>query len=194
MTESQSPLDTLIAAVQCDRRADFSDSIARRDAALRATCEQVLADLTMADAEIVEAVGTLRRQRATLESELLHQRVYVQGRDVLIAHLEQKLVTAETERAGWEHAAVNWQHQADSNPQSWRRGYAAGWAAGHEPAACGHARANRKDPMFGTQEYEGNEHCEVCELIADLPCRRCQHWPCNCEQGPLVRAPHGKQP
>ena len=148
------PVDQILTAVQRWEHNEkvTATRITRDDAALRATFEEVLADVTMADAETIDAVRTLR------------------------------------------HVAADWQRQAESNPQSWRHGYAAGWAAGHEPATCGHARANRKDPMFGTQEYEGNEHCEVCELIADLPCRRCQHWPCNCEQGPLVRAAHGEQP
>ncbi len=40
-----------------------------------------------------------------------------------------------------------------------------GWNLAHEPAKCGHARANYKDPDFGTPDYGGNEKCEVCELL-----------------------------
>ena len=37
----------------------------------------------------------------------------------------------------------------------------------HAPASCGHARANWKDPKFGTPEYRGEEQCEVCVLVAE---------------------------
>ena len=40
-----------------------------------------------------------------------------------------------------------------------------GWTTAHEPAKCGHARANWKDPQFGTTEYAGNERCEFCDAI-----------------------------
>lgn len=41
-----------------------------------------------------------------------------------------------------------------------------GWNLAHEPAKCGHARANYKDPNFGTPEYRGDEKCEFCAALA----------------------------
>ena len=110
------PVDRLIDAVfawEASKLRNLMNLAYKReaDAALRATCEQVLADLTMADAEMVEAVGTLRRQRATLESELLHQRVYVQGRDVLVAHLEQRIAEAEAASAKLRELAQEGAHE-----------------------------------------------------------------------------------
>ncbi len=46
--------------------------------------------------------------------------------------------------------------------------YSEGWATAHEPAPCGHARANHKDPEFGTPEYKGNEKCEACTEVEEL--------------------------
>ena len=43
-----------------------------------------------------------------------------------------------------------------------------GWSLAHEPARCGHARANWKDPNWGTAEYEGAEKCEFCEAVEAL--------------------------
>ena len=40
------------------------------------------------------------------------------------------------------------------------------WNLAHEPAKCGHARANWKDPQWGTPEYKGHEKCEACQAIA----------------------------
>ena len=40
------------------------------------------------------------------------------------------------------------------------------WNLAHEPAKCGHARANWKDPQWGTPAYKGNEKCEACQAIA----------------------------
>src|SRR5258708_1887157 len=45
--------------------------------------------------------------------------------------------------------------------------YAEAWDLAHSPAKCGHARANWKDPKYGTPEYQGDERCEVCALIAE---------------------------
>lgn len=42
------------------------------------------------------------------------------------------------------------------------------WDTAHEPAKCGHARANWKDPKYGTPEYDGDERCEVCAEIERL--------------------------
>ena len=39
------------------------------------------------------------------------------------------------------------------------------WDLAHSPAKCGHARANWKDPRYGTPEYQGEERCEVCEQV-----------------------------
>ena len=77
------PLDTLIAAVQCDRRADFSDSIARRDAALRATCEQVLAE----QKDYYEAIlsMTVARLGGTVEDAPTHRINFLQRIDALVA-------------------------------------------------------------------------------------------------------------
>ncbi len=49
------------------------------------------------------------------------------------------------------------------NNDDYARGYRDGWATAHEPASCGHARANWKDPLFGTPQYRGQEKCEICE-------------------------------
>ncbi len=48
----------------------------------------------------------------------------------------------------------------------YRQWHEAGWAHAHEPARCGHARGNCKDPNYGTPEYDGDERCEVCALVA----------------------------
>lgn len=37
------------------------------------------------------------------------------------------------------------------------------WSLAHDPAKCGHARANYKDPNYGTPEYHGDEKCDACE-------------------------------
>ena len=50
----------------------------------------------------------------------------------------------------------------------YHRGYRDGWETAHAPAACGHARANWKDPKFGTPKYNGEEKCEICESILAL--------------------------
>lgn len=42
------------------------------------------------------------------------------------------------------------------------------WDAAHEAAPCGHARANYKDPKYGTPEYKGEERCEVCFELTPL--------------------------
>ena len=42
------------------------------------------------------------------------------------------------------------------------------WDLAHEPARCGHVRANYKDPKFGTPEYKGNEKCEACAEVEAL--------------------------
>lgn len=47
-----------------------------------------------------------------------------------------------------------------------RLGFEEGWSVAHEPALCGHARANWKDPNFGTPEYDGDERCEFCAALA----------------------------
>jgi hypothetical protein len=47
-------------------------------------------------------------------------------------------------------------------------GFREGWRLAHEPARCGHARANYKDPKYGTLEYQGDEKCEACSLFAEL--------------------------
>ena len=49
--------------------------------------------------------------------------------------------------------------------------YCEGWDVAHEPARCGHARANYKDPEFGTPEYKGNEKCEACAEVEALRAR-----------------------
>lgn len=41
-----------------------------------------------------------------------------------------------------------------------------GWDLAHEPAKCGHARANYKDPKYGTPDYQGEEECEFCTALA----------------------------
>jgi len=49
---------------------------------------------------------------------------------------------------------------------SHRIGFEQGWMASHENAPCGHARANWKDPNYGTPEYDGDERCEFCAALA----------------------------
>ena len=51
---------------------------------------------------------------------------------------------------------------------SYRIGFDEGFTMAHEPAGCGHARANWKDPNFGTPEYDGREECEFCSALAAL--------------------------
>lgn len=43
--------------------------------------------------------------------------------------------------------------------------FEAGWDLAHEPARCGHARANWKDPNYGTPKYKGHEKCEFCAAL-----------------------------
>jgi hypothetical protein len=45
-------------------------------------------------------------------------------------------------------------------------GWEEGWDRAHEPAKCGHARANYKDPKYGTSKYAGEEECEFCAALA----------------------------
>ena len=46
-----------------------------------------------------------------------------------------------------------------------------GWDRAHESATCGHARANYRDPQWGTPEYAGNERCEFCDAVSALQAR-----------------------
>lgn len=41
------------------------------------------------------------------------------------------------------------------------------WDLAHSAAQCGHARANWKDPQFGTKEYMGDERCEACAALTE---------------------------
>lgn len=50
--------------------------------------------------------------------------------------------------------------------ESLLRAFEQGFQLAHEPAECGHARANYKDPKFGTPEYHGEEQCEFCAALA----------------------------
>lgn len=61
--------------------------------------------------------------------------------------------------------------EADALPevqQAYLKGHRDGSDLAHEPAKCGHARANYKDPSFGTPAYQGNERCEFCEAVQRL--------------------------
>lgn len=40
-----------------------------------------------------------------------------------------------------------------------------GFATAHENAGCGHARANWRDPNYGTDNYRGEERCEFCDAL-----------------------------
>ncbi len=53
------------------------------------------------------------------------------------------------------------QHTKETEEKAWEEG----WSLAHEPAKCGHARANYKDPKWGTSEYQGDEKCEACAQI-----------------------------
>jgi len=64
-------------------------------------------------------------------------------------------LTAEVERL---RAEVKWRIQEAKEA----------WKIAHEPAKCGHARANWKDPKYGTPEYDGDERCEVCAEVERL--------------------------
>ena len=63
----------------------------------------------------------------------------------------------------------------DSAPQdapiaadwTWTAEAEAAWNLAHEPAKCGHARANYKDPKWGTPEYDGDEKCEFCVALRE---------------------------
>lgn len=50
-------------------------------------------------------------------------------------------------------------------PDDYTIGWIHAWELAHDTAGCGHARANWKDPKYGTPEYDGDERCEVCELL-----------------------------
>ena len=52
---------------------------------------------------------------------------------------------------------------------SYRVGFDEGFTMAHENAPCGHARANLKDPNFGTPEYDGDERCEFCAALSPPP-------------------------
>ena len=53
-------------------------------------------------------------------------------------------------------------------PDDYTQGWNDAWEVAHSPAQCGHARANWKDPKFGTPEYDGDERCEVCSEVRRL--------------------------
>ena len=84
------------------------------------------------------------------------------------ATLRTRIGELERER-GKLLAQLTWLSSLKPDEQSYNNGYNAGWSAAHEPARCGHACGNWKDPKFGTPEYNGDERCEVCEEI-----QRCQ--------------------
>jgi hypothetical protein len=52
----------------------------------------------------------------------------------------------------------------ETEPPEARDQWYSGWQTAHESAPCGHARANIRDPKFGTWDYQGEERCEMCEL------------------------------
>ena len=54
---------------------------------------------------------------------------------------------------------------ADMVKSIWLIGYNGGFEIAHEPAPCGHARGNWKDPVYGTPEYDGDERCEACAAV-----------------------------
>lgn len=56
--------------------------------------------------------------------------------------------------------------QIEVDNQPYNLGFRDGWELAHEPAECGHARANWKDPKFGTPDYRGQERCEFCDALA----------------------------
>jgi hypothetical protein len=65
-----------------------------------------------------------------------------------------------------------WMRSLKPEELSYRNGIIDGFQQAHEPARCGHARGNWKDPKYGTPEYKGDERCEVCELVKALRKRK----------------------
>ena len=69
---------------------------------------------------------------------------------------------------GLENHIISLEQDAElpEDEYSYRVGFDEGFTMAHEPAGCGHARANWKDPNYGTPEYDGNEQCEFCAAQA----------------------------
>jgi len=68
-----------------------------------------------------------------------------------------------------------------------RIGFEEGWSVAHEPASCGHARANWKDPSYDTPEYDGDEKCEFCAALAPSSPEPFQPYQrCMGSTGPLI--------
>ncbi len=62
--------------------------------------------------------------------------------------------------------ALEQEAELPEDERSYRVGFDEGFTMAHEPAGCGHARANWKDPDYGTTDYSGNEKCEFCAALA----------------------------
>lgn len=125
-----------------------------------------------------EMVRYCQRQRETAEASLaqLKQEVANYERSFEIEadlHIEQRelaecleasLASAREEIAQWQAAAKSWEEQSGD----YRSGFNAGWDMAHESLLCGHARANLRDPKYGTTAYQGEERCEMCALRAEF--------------------------
>ena len=54
----------------------------------------------------------------------------------------------------------------EAESAAYARGFVEAECLDYEPAKCGHARANWKDPNWGTPDYKGEEKCEACAAVA----------------------------
>jgi uncharacterized protein YuzE len=72
------------------------------------------------------------------------------------------------ERNGWASEIANLARQLAGHLRVSPADLAIAIVNATNPAACGHARANWKDPKWGTSEYRGEERCEFCEALTKI--------------------------
>ncbi len=81
-----------------------------------------------------------------------------------IERLEGKLLTAIHDG----DICKKWLDSLSPERQAEWIGFGRGWQMAHESAGCGHARANWRDPKYGTLDYDGAEFCEMCVLTTQF--------------------------
>jgi hypothetical protein len=115
--------------------------------------------------------------------------------EALLRDTETKAIDGQQEAMTCGHAAANLQPSDETAEfcvvcELLRKAKLEGeefmWNLAHEPARCSHARANWKDPEWGTPAYKGKEKCEACQAISaqrDWVAKRLRHIADGYEEG-----------
>ena len=112
-------------------------------------------------ADVQLTVGDMR----DLFAEITHLRAEVEDWIERHTTVVESNNCAHTIIEGLENHIISLEQDArlPEDEYAYQLGFERGWMAAHENAPCGHARANWKDPKYGTREYEGEERCEFCD-------------------------------